>query len=455
MTEGAPHCANKHKMNSFLFLILFAIGISASYDIEDRLATALNKLLKAEAEAKLKFQLLNGVTEEMTSAVTAAAVAGGLDVVDKVIGILNELPMIKYLSKQTEVVEKLVEDMRKEAAAMQKALGKEYKEYQNKLVAHIEKIEQVGRRLIKLATTAWLRCGVNAQDILDFGYTKRAQKSFTEFLATAIEEAKDIISKLEEVKVGVHQLVEQSKTNQILVKQYFEGEILRLEKAKAENKKLWFICLIPIACPFAAIAITDMKKNIHSQMDYMKKVGDDLVHNFKDAQSNADAVYAVVSNWIPQSQALQTALEHTADIQKNVVEVLEEDYIKNNPEEAGIQNVYLIRLFHAMKGLQTAAENVDGFPMDQMKDLGGIRVPEFPTQHDVCACLYIADLDDWSKSDKCMTGASSAMQTMDDFPWCRLRQSSCKRAIKEYLPKMGCKVAAEENEAFVAKKYAY
>ena len=65
----------------------------------------------------------------------------------------------------------------------------------------------------------------------------------------------------------------------------------------------------------------------------------------------------------------------------NLIEVLEENYINENPQEAGIRNAYLIKLFHSMQGLQIAAEGVEGFPVDQMESLGGIRVPEYPTQH--------------------------------------------------------------------------
>jgi len=432
-------------MNLIIFFVVFAVGISASRGFEDRLATALKKLLVAtEAEAQLRHTITGRLlpvrvhAEEMTSSVVAAAgaIAGGLDVITKVQDILNELPMIKFLADQSAIVDQIIVDMRKEAQAMQKALGEQYIGFQNKLVIHVENTEQVGTRLLKLATTAWLRCGNNAEDILKYGYSKRAQNQFGSFLTQAIEEAGDITSKLEEIKSGVHQLKEEAISNQIIIKQYFEGEIADLEARKAKNKNLYWVCIVPIACPFVVTSIVTMKKNINSQIKYMDTVGASLLSNFEDAETKAVGVYEIVAKWIPQSAALKVALEHTANINDNLIEVLEENYINENPQEAGIRNAYLIKLFHSMQGLQIAAEGVEGFPVDQMESLGGIRVPEYPTQHDVCACFSIADIADWSQSTQCMAGAGAAMQEIDDFPWCRLVRQSCKQEIKDYLPSM-------------------
>jgi len=421
-------------MRLFIFLILVLTVLASHHPRgEERLANIINRLQSVFEETVSDERLAPALEENLSGGI----IAGGIEVIETVQNIFENLPVMTFLKTQTAAVNKLVEDMQKDADAYKKVIGNTYVEFQDRLLIHIRMIEKVGSKLIELATTSWLSCGVNAAKILHSSYTKETQEQFSEFLDKAISMAESITTDLENTKIEVHQLQEEAITNQIVIKQHFEGEISSLEADKKKKELGYIACIFPPLCAGAVIIVGELKKKIEKSKRYLRNLSSDLIDDFENAEDHATNVVDVMKRWIPQSEALRIALEHTESVQGGLLPTLQARYLEDHPDQAGIQNAYLIRLFIAMQGLQIASERLDGFVIPDVKCTGVSRVPDYPTQHQVCACETIK-VDDWTKSKQCMDGASTAMQDVENFPFCKLTDASCKNDIKNFLPNV-CK----------------
>jgi len=362
---------------------------------------------------------------------------GGKEVIEMINLVLNNLPLTKFLRDQKAEINEIMERMTAEAAVYVEILGEEYKDYLDRLIKHINASEQVAARLISLAVTSWMNCGVNAEDILGYGYTQVAQKQFAKFLEAAIVDSKDITLRLEAIKTELDILKSDAQVQQKLIKQYFEAQIARMEQEKKDGKKLLWICLIPIACPIVIATTASAVNSANEHIDYMEKVSADCIANFEDAEYQTDEAICLMQDWLPASRNLTDALEKTATDNDLLLPILTEGYIAENPSEAGKYNSYLVRLFDDMIGLQLACEAVEGFDMNVVKDFNGKSVPKYPSQPKVCACLDIKDLDQWINSKNCKDGAGEAIY--DDFliskgfPLGFIGRNGYNQILKEFL----------------------
>ena len=378
-------------------------------------------------------------------------VVGGLEVIKMVEDVINNLPLTKFLQDQKKEINEIIDKMVEEAKTYKAALDQAYFDFLDRLEEHLNASEQVATRLLELAVESWINCGVNAEDILDFGYSKTAQKNFADFLDRAIADSKDITERLESIKTELDKLRVESEAQQKIIKQYFEEEIARLERDKEDEKKLFWICLIPIACPFVAISYADAISQANECIAYMNDVSADCLSNFASAQEVTEGAICLMQDWIPQSHALTTALEQTAQDNDNLLEVLEDAYIEEHPEDAGRYNTYLVRLFESMQGLQKTCENIDGFDMGVIEDMGKVKpVPDYPDQPKVCACIEIKNLDDWMKSKMCLDGHNEAIFDEDlkaqGYPRCFLDEAECREEVNEFLPNICTPKPSEASE---------
>jgi len=419
-------------MRLFIFLILVLTVLASHRHGEERLANIITRLQSVFEETVSDKRPAPALEVNLSG-----GIAGGIEVIETVQNIFGNLPVMTFLKTQTATVNKLVSDMRNDADAYIKVIGNKYFKFLTRLELHITMIEKVGIKLIELAKTSWLSCGLTAATILRDSYTKETQDEFTKFLDEAIIIAESITTDLENIKVEVHQLQEEAITIQHIIRQHFEDEISILNAQKKKKEKLMWLCIIPPACIPTVIAIEEIKKKIERNKRYIRNLSADLIDDFENAEEHATVVVEILKKWIPQSEALRVALSHTASVQGGLLPTLEASYLEDHPDQAGIQNTYLTRLFMAMQGLQIAAEGLEGFSIADVVCTGITRVPDYPTQHQVCACQTIK-VDDWMKSKQCIDGAGVAMQDIENFPFCRLKDVSCRNEIENFLPNV-CK----------------